>query len=93
MVAGEQFWRSTGISVALGVSPSFFGVIRGLILIKFGDMIKHKASPLAIGQNSSFAADTFRHQYPAHTRGPNHAGRMKLHEFHVNQFGPCVVGK
>src|SRR5205814_2201458 len=39
------------------------------------------------------AADALGHEDAPHARRPDHAGRVELHELHVDQLGPGVVGQ
>ena len=93
VVAGEQLRRSARVSVALRVSPAFLRVIGGLVFVKFGDVVKHKASSFTVCEDAAFAAHTFSNQNATHAWGPDHPGRMELNKLHVNEFRACVVSE
>src|SRR6266487_3787731 len=93
MIAGQEFWRPPRIFAALTITPAFFFVVRGLSAIIFRNRIEHKTATLLIRQDPAFTAYAFGHQNSHHTRGPDHAGGMKLHELHVDQIRTCLISK
>src|SRR5438876_4066740 len=93
MIAGQKFWRPPRIFTALTITPTFFFVVRSLSAIVFRNRIEHKTATLLICQDPAFAAHAFGHQNSHHARRPNHAGGMKLHKLHVDQFRARFVGK
>src|SRR5947207_1559663 len=93
MIAGQKFWRPPRIFTALTITPTFFFVVRSLSAIVFRNRIEHKTATLLICQDPAFAAHAFGHQNSHHTRRPNHAGGMKLHELHVDQICTCVISE
>ena len=52
-----------------------------------------KRLTFAVLQDAAFAANAFGHQNAANARRPDHAGRMELDKFHVDQLGSGVVRK
>ena len=46
----------------------------------------HEAFAVFVAENAAFAAHGFGDQQALNSRGPDHAGRMELHEFHVQKF-------
>src|SRR5438046_9229511 len=93
MIAGQKFWRPPRIFTALTITPTFCFVVRSLVAIVFRNRIEHKTATLLICQDPAFAAHAFGHQNSHHTRRPNHAGGMKLHELHVDQICTCVISE
>src|SRR5213596_345140 len=93
MIAGQEFWRPPRIFTALTITPTFFFVVRSLSAIIFRDRIEHKTTTLLIREDPAFAAHAFGHQNSHHTRRPDHTGRVKLHELHVDQIGSCVISQ
>src|SRR5204863_3596300 len=93
MIAGQEFWRPPRIFTALTITPTFFFVVRSLSAIIFRDRIEHKTATLLIRQDPAFAAHAFGHQNSHHTRRPDHTGRVKLHELHVDQICTRVIGE
>src|SRR5580704_3812368 len=93
MIAGQKFWRPPRIFAALTITPAFFFVIRGLSTIIFRDRIEHKTATLLTRQDAAFTAYALGHQNSHHTRRPDHASRVKLHELHVDQICTSVISK
>ena len=93
MVARQQLGRTLGVLIALHVAPAFLGIGRGLGFVIVRNIVEHEALALFVAQNSAFAAHPFGDQNAHDARRPDHAGGMKLDEFHVQQFGPGVVGQ
>src|SRR5215475_209835 len=54
--------------------------------IVFRNRLEHETFALFVGQNAAFATHAFGHQNSHHTWRPNHSGRMKLNEFHIDEF-------
>ena len=52
-----------------------------------------KRRPSLFVQDAAFAAHAFGDEDAAHARRPDHAGRVELHELHVDQVGAGVVGE
>ncbi len=50
-----------------------------------------KRLPSLFLQHAAFAAHAFGHEHAPDARRPNHAGGMKLDEFHVQQFRAGVI--
>src|SRR5438046_4173825 len=93
MIAGQEFWWPPRIFGALTITPAFFFVVRSLSAIIFRNRIEHETATLLIRQNPAFAAHAFGHQNSHHTRRPDHAGGMKLHELHVDHICTCVISE
>src|SRR3984893_18681102 len=93
MIAGQEFWRPPRIFAALTIAPALFFVVRSLSTIIFRNRIEHKTATLFIRQDPAFTAYAFSHQNSHDTRRPDHAGRMKLHELHVDQICTCVISE
>ena len=82
-----------GIFVTLRVTPPFFRVVGGLRFIVLGNIGEHEPLAVLVAQDAAFAAHAFGDE-DAHDAGrPDHAGRMKLHELHVNQFRAGMIGQ
>src|SRR5437870_2020579 len=93
MVAGQQLWRPIGVSVSLAIAPALFGVLGGLIAIRFGNVVEHEALALVVDKDPSLAANAFCYQDTPDAGRPNHAGRVELDELHVLQLGAGVVSE
>jgi len=93
MVAGKQLRRAPRILVALAITPPFLGIRGGLGFVIVRDVTEHEAFPVLVQQDAAFAAHPFGDENAHHARRPDHAGRVELHELHVNQLGPCVIGE
>ena len=50
----------------------------------------HETLAVFVSQHAAFAAHRLGDQDSLYARRPNHAGRMKLDELHVHQFGACI---
>ena len=91
VIACQQFRWPTRITVAHHVLPAFFRVVRSLMRVKLGNIVKHKTATLVVFQDTSFAPHTFRDQDASDTGRPDHAGWVKLDKLHVNQVGSAVI--
>src|SRR5205823_354113 len=93
VVARQQFGRALGVAVAGAVAPAFLGILGGLVLVQIGDVVVHELLALVVEQDAAFAAHAFGDENALDAQGPNHAGRVKLDEFHVLQFGAGIVSE
>src|SRR6266513_4096660 len=93
MIAGQELRRAPRVFGALTITPAFLFVIRGLSAVIFWNRIEHKTATLFIRQDPAFAAHAFGYQNSHHTWRPDHAGGMKLHKLHVNQFCARVISE
>ena len=75
----------------LGITPPFFRVVGGLRFIALGNICKHEPLAVLVAQDAAFAAHAFGDEDAHDTGRPDHAGRMKLHELHVNQFRAGMI--
>src|SRR4029453_16104154 len=91
MIAGQELRRTPRILAALTITPAFFFAVCGLSTIIFRNRIEHKTATFFIRQDPAFTSHSFGHQNSHHTRRPDHAGGMKLHELHVDEFCASVV--
>ena len=91
VVARQQLRRTPGRLVVLHVPPPFLGVGSRLRPVVLRDVVEHEPAAFAVLQHAALAAHTLGDQQPFHAQRPDHAGRMELHEFHVNQIGPGAV--
>ena len=57
------------------------------------NIVKHETLVFAVRQSSAFATDTFGDQNASNRRWPNHAGWVKLYEFHVAQLSTGPQGQ
>jgi hypothetical protein len=57
------------------------------------DVVEHEPPALGVPQDAALAADALGYEDAADARRPHHAGRVELHELHVDQLGPGVVGE
>src|SRR6476620_290814 len=85
MIASPSFRWAPGVLVALRITPTLFLTISRLSFVVIGDEIEHETFAVGVCENSAFAADSFGHEHSRNARRPNHACRMKLHIFHVDQ--------
>src|SRR6185503_8162219 len=65
----------------------------GLRLVVVRNVVEHEPASLAVLEDASFAAHAFGDENPAHTRRPDHPGRMELDELHVDELGAGAVGE
>ena len=93
VVARQQFRRAVGVLVAEDVAEAFLLVLRGLRFVVVRDVAEHEPVALAVPQHAALAANAFGDEDAANARRPDHAGRVELHELHVDEFGPGVVGE
>ena len=93
VIAREQLWRTAGVLVALGVAPSLFFVVGGLVDVERRNLVEHEALAVFVAQHAAFAADAFRNQDAAHAGRPDHAGGMELDELHIHEGGAGAVGE
>ena len=91
VIARQQLRRTFRILVVLRVAPAFFGIGRGLRPIIFRHVVIHEALAVFVAQHAAFAAHAFGDQNPFDARRPNHARRMKLDKFHVQQFRARMI--
>src|SRR5262245_18797149 len=91
VIARQSFRRPVHILVTLLVPPAFFGIFRGLVSVVIGDVVEHKALSFAVLQYSTLAANTFGNQDSANARRPDHSGRVKLDELHIDQLGSRMI--
>ena len=91
VVARQQFRRTLGVLVALRVAPAFLGIGRGLRFVIVRNVVVHEALAVLVAQHAAFAAHAFGHENAHDARRPDHAGRMKLDELHVEQFRARVI--
>src|SRR5258708_6559356 len=91
MIPGEQLRRTARILIALRIPPAFFFRVRSLLLIEVRDIVEHESAAFAVAQDAAFAADTFGYENAAHADRPDHAGGVKLNEFHVLEFGSGAI--
>ena len=71
----------------------FLRSLRKFFALALGKILPHEALALGVGENSSFAANSFGDQNPHHAGRPDHPGRVKLKELHVDQFRSGFVGQ
>ena len=57
------------------------------------DVAKHESLALRVLEHATLAADPFGHEDAAHAERPDHPGRVKLKELHVDQFRSGFVGQ
>src|SRR5215469_1672605 len=93
VITGEQFRRTAGVSIALGIAPSFFFAVRSLGAIIFWNVVEHESAAALIEQHAAVDADALRHEYSLNARRPDHSGGMELYKLHVDQFCSSVVGQ
>ena len=93
VVARQQLRRAVGVLVAQHVAEAFFLVLRRLRFVVVRDVAEHEPVALAVPQHAALAANAFGDEDAADARRPDHAGRVELHELHVDEFGPGVVGE
>ena len=70
------------------------GVVLGvLVAARIRKVLPHEALALAVPEDPALAAHALGHQQPHDARRPHHAGRVELHELHVDQLRPGVVAE
>src|SRR5215510_3653552 len=77
--------------MSLAIAPAFFFVVGSVCAIGFREFVEHETFALFVGQNAALAANALRHQDSHHAWRPNHSGRMKLNELHIDELGTCLV--
>ena len=90
VVAGEELGRTPRVLVALGISPALFRIVRGLAAVVVGDVVEHEAAALAVAEDPAFTA-ALGDENALDARRPDHAGRVELHELHVDEIGAGVI--
>src|SRR5262249_42311073 len=93
VVARQQLGRTARGLVALRVAPAFLFVVRGLRPVRLGDVVEHEPLAVLVAMDLARAPYPLVHDDPTDARRPDHAGWMELHELHVPQLGPRVVGE
>src|SRR5262245_61382282 len=93
VIASKQLGRAPGGLLALAVMPSFQFVVRGLALVRVGNVVEHEAPAFAVAQHTAFTPDTFGDENAGDAGRPNHSCGMKLSELHVYQISTGVVGE
>ena len=93
VIAREELGWATRVLVALHVPPALLLVVRRLRFVVVGDAVEHEPLAVAVFQHTPLATHAFRHENAAHTRRPNHSGRVKLHKLHVLERGTGVIGE
>src|SRR5262249_9122283 len=91
VVPRQQLGRPPSVLVALRVTPTFFFAVSGLRPVVIGNITEHEALTFPITQHASIAADAFGHQNSLNAWRPDHAGRMELHELHIDQIGARII--
>ena len=84
VITRQQFRRTPRVLIALAIAPAFLCIVRSLGSIILRNFVEHKSSAGIVCQDPAFAANTLRHEHSGNTRRPDHSGRMKLHELHVD---------
>ena len=64
---------------------------RSAIFVIVGNVVEHEPLAVLVAQHAAFAAHAFGHEQSHDARRPDHARRMKLDEFHVQQFRARVI--
>src|SRR5262245_64888570 len=93
VIASKQLGRAPSGLLALAVMPPFQFVVRGLALVRVGNVVEHEAPAFAVAQDSAFAPHAFGDKNAGDAGRPNHAGRMELHELNVDQIRARVVSE
>src|SRR5688500_15087889 len=93
VVTREQLRRPARRLVAKDVAPPFLLVVGGLVPVVLRNVVEHEALALRVAKNTALAAYALGDENAPHTRRPDHAGRMELHELHVHQLGAGAVGE
>src|SRR5260370_18308443 len=88
MISGEQFGRTPRILIALCVPPALFFRVRSLLFVEVWNVVEHEPPAFAIAQDSAFTAHALGDEDAPHTDRPDHAGGIKLTQFHVLTFAP-----
>src|SRR5262252_1447202 len=91
VIASKQLGRAPGGLLALAVMPPFQFVVRGLALVRVGDVVEHEAPAFAVAQHTAFTPDTFGDENAGYARRPNHSRRMELNKLHVYQISTGIV--
>ena len=91
MISGEQFRRTPRILVTLRIPPALFFGVRSLLFVEVGNVVEHEPAAFTVAQDAAFAAHAFGYENAAHADRPDHAGGVKLNEFHVLEFGSGAI--
>src|SRR5262245_33464730 len=59
--------------------------------IVFRNRLEHEPIAVFVRQDPTFAANALCHQNSHHARRPDHSGRMKLNEFHIDEFRARLI--
>ena len=98
VVAGGELGRPARVGGAAGArrldpAARLLLVLRVFVAALLGQVAPHEALALAVAQDAALAADRLGHQEPADAGRPDHAGRVELHELHVDQLRVGQVGQ
>ena len=93
VVTSQKLRRPTGILVSLGIAPTLFLIVSCRTPIQIRDVFEHEPLPVTVPEHASFAAHPFSDKNASDTRRPDHAGRMELDKFHIQQIRARPVGK
>ena len=93
VIARQQFWRTAGALVALGIAPALFRVGRGLRFVVVGDVVEHEATALVVLQDATLTAHALGHEDAFDARRPDHPGGMELDELHVDELRAGAKGE
>ena len=93
LVAGQQLGRPP-VVVRVGVpAVGLFLGLRVLGAEHVRHVVEHEPLALAVAQDPAVTADRLGDQDALDRRRPDHAGRVQLHELHVQQAGPGQQGE
>lgn len=85
LVARQQLGR-TPVAVRVLVPAVALLLRLGVLLLEdVGDVVEHEPLALGVAQHPAVTAHGLGDEDALHRRGPDHAGRVELHELHVQQ--------
>jgi hypothetical protein len=93
LVARQQLRRALVVLLVLVPPVALLLGLGVLVDEDVGDVVEHEALALGVGQDPAVASDRLGHEDALDRRRPDHAGRVELHELHVDQGGPGTQGE
>ena len=92
LVAGQEVGRAPVVDVVVVPGVGFLFGLRRLGPEHVGHVVEHEALALGVAQHAAVAAHALGDEDAAHRERPDHAGRVELHAFHVDDVGPGPDG-
>ena len=93
LVTGQQLGRAPVVLLVVVPPVRLLDRVGGLGAEELGDVVEHEALALGVLQDPAVTAHGLGDQQPLHRRRPDHAGRVELHELHVDQARAGAQGQ